>query len=283
MKYDNLKVIISEVINKAYEDFKEHPEWCQISTLNAAHNKNYQDEYYQAFYILKYFPAYLIEHYDLFKDIKTNFGSLEGKRLLSVGCGSGVDYYALRHLIGNNNFLYHGIDITSWGYRPNIENAIFNDINVEDITEDFISEIDVFIFPKSIGNMSSYVEGFANKLVEYGKDEIIIGYTFIRDPKGGRADGLEESKVIDRILKENSFQLDEKSDKSYLCYQDDEALVSLYSHLFEYPQDIINILKAFNKNCSSKNDDECVDCDYWASPILRNKYFATSNKKYKRI
>ena len=77
----------------------------------------------QQLYLLKYFPAYLIEYYEIFNDIlKYKFIALPFN-VLSVGTGCGIDYWGLEfalrdHGMDSADYVYYtGIDKIPWNYR----------------------------------------------------------------------------------------------------------------------------------------------------------------------
>lgn len=285
MPFDNFQLLISEVLEEAYKELSKCKAWCVIKTYDPAVNNSYENLAYRAFYTLKYFPAYLVEYFFIYKKIRSLFKfDFEQKSILSIGCGSGIDYYAIRNLMGNENFKYTGVDIHEWEYRPEVTNAQFYDTGIESITEEQIADTDVFIFPKSIANMSPYINNFAKKILNKGKDEIIIGYSFCTHTDTDSVHGKLEAEQLHNFLK-SKYNMDENSTGPDTCMvwksEEYKGLRSIHQD-FVYPEKMKKALEDFKEQCLSSDDAKCVSCNEKSFPILTTKYGAFAYKKYIR-
>lgn len=280
--------VINNILQKALSDLQIYPRWCDVINFEASSNESYKHEAYQAHYTLRYFLAYLFEYCFLFKQIEQNLkiDSFKGKKILSVGCGSCTDYYALRMIANNDEFEYIGIDIIDWNYRPNANNIRFYNTGIEEISEDLLSEIDIIIFPKSIGNMPNKIIDFANKIKKAVKKDFIIGYSFIKKSEEKNVYGIKEATIIHDIIK-SDFMLDDNSIDGYKIINTEKQKIEDHYEAFKYPYSIQSNFVDFSKNCPSskksalfnKCDCSVIDRLY---PMKSLNFVAISYKKYIR-
>jgi len=151
-----------------FEDFRislaEIGRCCSLKDITylGGNIPDYSKPEIQQLYLLKYFPAYLIEYYDIYNEIiKLEFLSTPF-HILSIGTGCGIDYWGLEFALRNYEMnsadyaYYTGIDKVNWRYREKFENKDCSYIN-QDITrwEKLDRDnYDIIIFPKSIGEFS---------------------------------------------------------------------------------------------------------------------------------
>ena len=103
---EKITTFLEEHMIKVFNDFKNE-EWCELQN-NGLDTNHYSNISKQQYYLLKYFPAYFTEYYHayskLFKDLNKDVISI-----ISIGCGAGLDYYALEHYkrVNNSNLNYN--------------------------------------------------------------------------------------------------------------------------------------------------------------------------------
>lgn len=148
---------------------------------------DYSKDYIQQNYLLKYSLAYAFEYSQMYKKIIHEFKKTEYINILSLGCGSCIDYWALCYTLRECHYKfkikYIGIDNIKWYYND-IENNksensdndykfykreedicyfiktdiknLENEIDTNDrhnIINGILSNLDVIIFPRSINEI----------------------------------------------------------------------------------------------------------------------------------
>ncbi|GAB6096433.1 hypothetical protein JCM14469_26860 [Desulfatiferula olefinivorans] len=145
---------LENVYNKFLIDISSLPSLCDLKKLRFDDpnvQPNYADVTTQRLYLLRYGYAYFSEYYYLYRNI---FEKNRGKniRILSIGAGCAIDYYAAYYANLDNkvNLEYCGIDIINWVDRENIGNYQFLIEDVAKIDLSQFSRTNILIFPKSL-------------------------------------------------------------------------------------------------------------------------------------
>lgn len=102
---------------------------------------DYDNKYMVAFYILKYARAYGFQFSRAYADIFADMGHPDRVRAVSIGCGTGIDYWGMSHAArclhkaDGCNLDYTGIDPQIWAYRvseapdmPAMDTVRFNEV-----------------------------------------------------------------------------------------------------------------------------------------------------------
>ena len=170
---------IRNKMNAIYSDFSieiaKRDTLCDLKnvTFEGQNIPNYANPTHQQFYLLKYFPAYLVEYYKIYSQIiEQKFLEIPWN-VLSIGFGCGIDYYGLyfavkgKRLNFNNSVIYSGVDIIDWNYKDTLGNKHTRFL-VQDISDwhHLDSKYNVIIFPKSIGEFSHTTFGRLEKILK---------------------------------------------------------------------------------------------------------------------
>lgn len=115
---------IKDYLNGIFVEFREYVEelqvLCELKTVNYDSSKlpDYNDKHIQEFYLLRYAFAYAYEYKKMYGEIFPEDSVLpETIRILSIGCGNGIDYWSAAQAIENNHdqvkasIDYLGIDV----------------------------------------------------------------------------------------------------------------------------------------------------------------------------
>jgi len=145
-------------------------------------NANYSDGNYQGIYAVRYLPAYYFEYAILAEILHTRViaGQYTALNIASFGCGLYPDYFALEHNFTAVPFNYTGYDSCAWQTRslmpPTNRGIILNHQPIDTITTQELNTFDVFIFPKSIGDIhaTSVLDAFAKKIAATAKSRIFF-------------------------------------------------------------------------------------------------------------
>jgi len=277
-----MKIFIEDFMCTVYNDFQKNVDnevLCDLKGLSfkGGNLPDYTQEINQQLYLLRYFPAYLTEYKYLYKKIVRDT-CLESINVLSVGCGSFIDFYGLLFAIesyadssSDIPIKYIGIDVIDWKYKNNLNNQNVNFVcdSIENFKFNNPDDTNVLIFPKSLSELSddvldSFVSiisdtKFSSKRIYLISSIMNIMFT---------VDEAKYKKII------NAFQ---NIGYTYENYERPQELVKgallHFDHDFYYPDDIKEYLNTLSRKCINyiENNKNCKsDCeDLDRSPILR--------------
>lgn len=242
----------------------------------------YSKRYIQELYALRYMYAYAYEYREIFRRL-LNEQQLSGViNVLSVGCGYGVDYWALREaLVENDNeenrvfVKYTGIDEIHWFKRwgQDYLNMLPGNIEYreEDAVEYFRGAVklpyNVIVFPKSISEFSEdefaticdalrRVEfKYESRGNEYETKKIHFLISLRTD--GNREvdpDDLEDKQRSDLLIEAmecNCFELSDP-DAAEVRFADDEVRIDEVDADFFYPSEIREFMGELDESNISK-------------------------------
>ncbi|MFC1588032.1 hypothetical protein ACFL54_06970 [Planctomycetota bacterium] len=295
-----MQAFIHEKTHRFFRTFKrrmkKHGKLCDCKTLTyeGGDIPDYENKILQPYYLLRYFPAYLAEYYLMYKKmLRSLFLKNQQLKVLSIGCGSGIDlwglYFAIKnkHLNPDEKIDYTGVDLVNWRYFDNmeLEDVYFYQKNIADWEEMDEDNYNVIVFPKSIGEFS--VPDFASlcKMFEnttFSEDRICVLCSLM---ELGRGSDMNRCKKIANILtKKHGYScLDDTS--KYWHYK--EAGIRKYCWDFVYPDNIKNYLDGLQRHCPTYIENGNVsckdDCDNLnRSPILKTTYINYSMLRFKR-
>lgn len=169
------KVILKK-LNQVYEDFKSNrkEKLCELKSFQFISNNipNYYNQNIQRYYLLRYMLGYFCEYYYIYKKIiNSNFLNNDYK-VLSIGCGCGLDFWGLKmakkECNKDLNIQYTGIDRVNWLYRDNCSESKVNFINknIREINILDNNDYNIIIFPKSIGEFNDETFNNLKKIIE---------------------------------------------------------------------------------------------------------------------
>lgn len=284
-----IQAFISVFVQNVFDDFKQKEEqWCALQNFDL-HTTSYEDELNQEYYLLKYFPAYFTEYYHALN----RFFSIYKKntlKVISIGCGAGIDFYALQLYITTNGLNieldYTCIDIIDWNYKPNENNFNFIHADINDIEDNIFNDVDLIIFPKILTELDRNTIEHIINLIEtsYLNKEIYFLNSYITDDShdNQRIDGIEQFKIICNKLQENGFKIDNNVNcTTYTHFKEHQGLRAIYE-FFIYPQEILDILSELEKNCNYAQESiECNQCNIGTFPMMNTKYISYLVIKFK--
>ncbi|GJL33386.1 hypothetical protein SB6411_01002 [Klebsiella spallanzanii] len=279
------KGFLEAKIKYVLDDF-ENERWCDLNS-KGFNNKNYLSKVNQQKYILKYYGAYFCELYELYEMF---FNDFEGKeiKIMSIGCGSGVDCEALNRvcidLNKDINKSYLGIDLVDWNYRPVFPWARFNTMNAGNIDSSHVKDIDLFVFPKSLTELSEDIRiNIANTIAsESEKDCIYFLNTYVTNcpTESIYVDGITQFNTISKILTKDGLWCCTSSPNRYFYKKDEGFLGSSYD-FFKFPNEMYQFVSELKDSCNNHNNSpECMSCEINFYPILNSKYLAFNLLKY---
>ena len=283
---------INTKMDKIFNDFKKniHLEKyiCELKDFDFSGNNlpNYNDDFIQQYYLLKYLPAYFTEYYDLYRKIITRNFLPSKYNILSIGCGCGLDFWGINFAIENFNkkniLHYDGIDIVDWNYKDSCNkdmNILTNDINNIKVLPK--QDYNIVIFPKSIGEFNEVT--FSNikeifKKSKFNSDKLVV----VSSLRAARLNfDMDRTKKIAQILIDNHGykNLNELNEYWYWGNKDNGYPYKLHEVIPEltYPYTIENFLSNLHKECQTYiENNDC--CENRCSTILSRKPISTMSQ-----
>ena len=240
----------------------------------------YSERYIQEFYFLRYMYAYAYEYREMFTRLLTEQNLHGFIEILSVGCGNGIDYWAIREaeqsIIDNDTgadrhtIQYTGLDEIDWydqwggkNYKmvPKKGMVTYKQIDAAEYFENAQRlPYNVIIFPKSI---SEFSDGEFTRICNaLGRKEFKFEYEGrMRDRNEvhflislRKVDGISQvDRERIRLLKEameanevNGFKLSNPATvpvQEEEFYTEDGSGITAYDQSFRYPGPILNFLQ----------------------------------------
>ena len=256
--------------------------WCHVAEMNPS-NSSYSGETYQKVYALRYLPAYYFEYCFLSDKLRKRISrEYTLINIASLGCGLCPDYYAFRDNLHGIAFSYVGYDANKWStkeFMPEVNRDfrfIHKDVRV--LTREELSNIDVYVFPKSIKDIeysnSNSIINLASLIASSNKNRLFFLNSFVKDEDRQSQDTIVFKKIHDALLMKG-FKTDDDYTKILPCDKDDTKLNKIHQN-FDYPKD------KFIKCPKEGTKQLCKDCKVIWKPILTNKFMCGHILEYVR-
>lgn len=296
-KVDEIENIYEYVCN-VFNDFKQYMETsnalCDLKSITFEGNRlpDYNNIHVQQLYLLRYAYAYAFEYKFMYSNlVANNFIERSVISVMSFGCGNMIDYWALVKALNeqkenSRTIFYTGIDVVDWQYKVRTRKkdiVLFNKANIIDYLNNQPNlNSDIYFFPKSI---SEFSDGAFRSLCDYFQTKPILKDKFYLLVSIRPVD-IWNIKDIDRVVKLtkaitlNGF-ITTDDPNTYFCPKMNEENIWQLDNDFNYPTEIIDIMKNLTTKCVANNSEnlECAKCDNInRSPILKAKYV-----QYQRI
>lgn len=249
---------ITEYLKEIFEEFKKH---CDEGTQNmweltmrSLKNNSprlpsdgasiYSNPIKQQLYLLKYAYVYGFEYLSMCNEFIEDFADKEEISVVSLGCGTMLDYWALAYMLDERKLSrpvikYLGIDAVKWNHSLEAEARDKDKKTVQFSQESFerffqrpdseFHTYDVYFFPKSISEFSdkkvkdnkiSDMEMMLNHLSGIKKDRVYFCISLRKSQTGISTEDVRKvQKIIDK-LEETGFRA-----QSVKCITDTEKTV----------------------------------------------------------
>lgn len=276
-----MREFIGRVMDRVFNDYKDNLQqqdsMCGLNNVrfDGGNVPDYTDSIKIQLYLLRYFPAYLVEYYDLYSKILRDYEISDYLYVLSLGCGCGIDYYGLMlacHKHDEELYIsYTGVDAVDWPYKDCMdEDFEFIQVDLGEWEKFDWPSYNVIIFPKSIGEFSS--QGFISlkgtvSRSQFKKDRIFLVASMRAEHKDTDKERLTEIKEI--FLTRHGYSC--ASD--YIFYFDSNSGIVTEFPEFKYPDHILEYITSLPEQCAAKDEYSCKDCSIGRWPILKLKYF----------
>lgn len=283
---------ITTYLTKIYEDLKTYIDsdvyLCKFKALNfeAGMVPNYEDINIQQLYLLRYAFAYAFEYSKMYLDVLSQMEGTNHISVVSIGCGTMIDYWALTYALEKNKMMnssieYVGIDKVDWNYKfpKRLNDQVYYLIgDAKDILKnngDFFP--DVYFFPKSISEFSeNQINILANSfsLNNIHKNKFFVCIS-LRDAEGSTNRDVQKTKCIIEAIGKNGFKTTWPYNQ--FTYYEGYNGITLSDRSFQYPSDALQFVKNLYMECANYKieDSNCeADCQKYLSrsPILTVKH-----------
>lgn len=273
---------ILDVVGNFHKALSERADLCKDcrSEFNVGF---YKKKAYQELYGARYIPAYYFEYCVLasllYERVRERYRHLN---VTSLGCGLSPDYYALEDNLEEVAFSYTGYDQVEWSSQKHMpspgSNHHFVFENITNLSASQIAETDVYVFPKSIGDIGTEtIEELASKIGATKRNTLFFLNSYVTKEYNRSFDHAVFLPIHKELL-----------DKGFTCKDDPEktffrkgrsggpGLRGINSG-FLYPQEKIIA-------CTKKEDGDqvCDECLAAKQPIFTNRFMCFSLLEYER-
>ena len=269
-----------------YRDFcRSIAGWDNLSVLRnltfaSGHLPDYSQPVIQQLYLLRYFPAYFMEYYLIYRQLLQEGFLQEPFRIASLGTGAGVDYcgleFALREAgsgVVPGQVVYDGYDRIAWAYRESFDNldCRYFQADVAALGSG-CPRYNIIMFPMSIGEFSPagwqhILEMLAGCVFQ---QERLVLISTMRESQDivGSVDMARMEELVQVFGNIHHFRT---QDDPRCCHSlgTDQRFSALHRG-FCYPTDIGNHLRSLQQRCAGiACQDDCHQCRINRRPITR--------------
>ncbi len=287
-----MRNFIDSKMHEIFDDFdsslQQQECYCILKDVrfNSKNVPDYANPFIQQLYLLRYFPAYMVEYYDMYRDIRKLKFIKSAFNVLSIGAGSGVDYIGLNFTYEDEGkpiaeyVYYTGLDRITWGYRETFDNpdCRYIDKDIRDLSA-FDDNHNVIMFPKSIGEFGrgSYLKLL--KLFSSTKfsEKRVILASSVRE-QNDSVDVSRLAEIADILENVHGYNcLDNK--RGYTHYTEDVGLKAHFND-FDYPPDVLQYITSLSSRCPVYLDNGGKSCKHDCSWMNRWPILKTGHIKY---
>jgi len=276
---------VNNYLNIIFKDFKNYvnnnDRLCKLKdlTFQRGNFPKYINSI-QQFYLLKYFYAFFTEYYIMYQKLFNNDFKPPFK-ILSLGAGAFIDYYSIKYLMRDrglnikNNLEYTGVDIVDWGYKPQDKNITFIKSDISNLKIN-IDNYNIFIFPKSLGELDDDALLIIKKLFEHSSlnssQVAILGSH--RWSQSNIDISIFNELVINIYYNSNyTSVLELETDKKDVYHM--KEILNI-----EYPNKIKNYIDKLDTKCNSDFCEETISCKdkLIRTPMFYSRWFCNQIK-----
>ena len=186
----------------------------KLTDIKNYYPSNYDREWDQACYILRYMYAYSYEYFMLFSDIFELANRNKKFSVLSIGCGAMPDAWALeaaaKRMKVTGAISHTGVDSIQWDnkYVPKTSGRIRKKLILNkagEFLENTNDEFDIILFPKSIGDMHMNDYSDFGKVKRAFRDSLslkegfFVAFSLINNEQNNRKDKIEIDYILQNI------------------------------------------------------------------------------------
>ena len=282
-------ITINEYLDIVLADFKEYvnsqDRLCSLRDVHFDAGKvpDYSKKNVQLLYLLRYAYAYAFEYKCIYRSLLNRMHYDESIKVTSIGCGTGIDYWSLAHIVKDNcKICYRGIDTVDWNNkmipRPKDDFSITQGNAIDLFNDSGRFSSDVYVFPKSISEFSnkdvnSLIGNFTKETV--AKDVFHFIFTLRTDWANQESDMAKTFAVFNHMRK-CGFRSNDDPAKTYKIVNSyREKKIQELDGDFSHPWSVYDYLNELSCRCSDhsscERNKECEE-RLTRKPIISCKY-----------
>lgn len=274
---------VNELLANFHSSFMEDKNrWCKISDLDPA-GDNYRKKSYQKLYVLRYFPAYYLEYCILAEALRKRLGrDCDRIKISSFGCGVCIDYFALRDNLSGVEFDYTGYDRCEWSTQGLIPAEANSNFSFEFFTTNNfklgdLDDVDVFVFPKSIGDIDAGggLNHLAKVIASTKKDRIFFLNSYVSSGTQSMSANARYFNRIHENLTEKGFKTSDKVGSASYNGGFGDGLRKICWD-FCYPEEHLIVCK------DQGSMPQCAGCGVIKRPVMTNRFMEYQLLEYIR-
>ena len=292
----SIDTYLYEIYNRLLGNISGSTRICQLKDVNYNTHSlpDYSDPMVQRYYILRYHYAYAFEYECMFKEIVKEYKDKQRVKILSIGCGNGIDYWGARRAFNNisSNFTidYIGIDAVDWVDKilsVQGDSVDYNECKLEEANSKIADfKPNVIIFPKSISEIpSADIENLIDSLNLPKKFYMLVS---LRDNDSHAENDMRKTSRIVGHLNKLDFLVDnDYNDNHYKRFDENCKGIRGICIDYIYPNEILSFLRELNTKCPiyQMMDRNCFsDCSVKLkrTPILTVNYIKCQIIKFRK-
>lgn len=274
---------VNELLGNFYASFMEsESHWCDISHLDPE-GDNYKFKTYQRLYTLRYFPAYYLEYCILAEALQKRLGNnYTGVKIASFGCGICTDYFALRDNLTKVSFEYVGYDRWEWSSQSLIpgekgSNFSFKLFGTDNFEPGDLADVDVFFFPKSIGDIDAGggLEHLAKVIAATDKNRIFFLNSYVSNGTRVISGNARCFNRVHEALVAQGFKTEDKVSSTSWRGEFGDGLRKICWD-FCYPEEYLVM-------CEDQGRfSQCDGCGVVKNPVMTNRFMEYQVLEYSR-
>ncbi len=231
-------------------------------------------------YCLRYHFGYAFEYDYMFREDILPLYKEYLINILSVGCGNGIDYWAIRHAADRRpqsllQVNYIGIDCVNWDEKMESTGKDSVEYHHSYVKEskailDNIPRIDVLFFPKSISELDRTDLSYLADLIQEKNNIICLAASF----RNNKPEDVAKFDFLVECFERYGFSV-YNGQKNMLYQFENNAGIRSYYNEYIYPDEAKDFLANLNGFCNERDESDNIcayECDGALSrtPILTN-------------
>lgn len=241
---------------------------------------DYNDDIVQDVYAIRYSMAYALEYKEMYKKLSQRMLVKDSLKVVSLGCGTMIDYWALKQVFNDTRINYQGIDVIDWRdkFAPCSNDTVeFTQQSICDYFNECSQlDADVYIFPKSISELDGeMLDNICRIFAAKGmmKDEIHIMFS-LRASQNNLEQDLEKTNRFYNRMSALGLYSD---DDSATIYRGEDKMIYFSDRDFNVYdlKEAYNLLENLANECKNYNrfNYTCKLCHETRNqPMLKCKY-----------
>ena len=294
MYFNTITDYLHDTFNLFLEEIDGMSSLCDLRNVSFESGKlpDYTNRAQALLYCLRYHFGYAFEYEYIYRNHILNSFDSDQINVLSIGCGNGIDLWALDHAIQKSgsqirHINYMGVDRVDWKeyFDCSLDNHVkYIQCEITELQEEF-ENIDVLILPKSISELRQEDLVHLADIIDQCTNELYVVASFREESYNINVDSKMFAGLI-AMLEYNGFEISEGHPKDICSIAESRGILSI-SDDYKYPDDVKNYLLNLSSVCLEKAEDD-AECQILCpqklsrSPILRTDHIRYNIVKIRR-